>query len=34
MTQTKVVALRGGHGDLVIVLNDLPQGYSKVKVFF
>jgi len=35
MTQTKVVALREGHPiDLEIVLNDLSQGYSKVKVFF
>jgi len=25
--------LRGGHS-IEIVLNDLPQGYSKVKVFF
>jgi len=23
-----------GNGDLEIVLNDLPQSYSKVKVFF
>jgi len=36
MNQTKVVALRRGHPmvDLEIVLNDLSQNYSKVKVFF
>jgi len=36
MTQTKVVALREdpSNGDLEIVLNDLSQGYFKVKIFF
>jgi len=36
MTQTKVVALREGtyNGDLEIVPNDLPQDYSKIKIFF